>query len=125
MLARAPALEKPRLPKTEKEYALQRKALERRNLSLQDLIFAQYKKGKAVLVPNPFPYHVSDAKVTHLVYWIHPNDRRQNKTLLHEALNLAKKQSKAGNDEIVVFQNRKKDQSIPQIKHIHVFIKSA
>ena len=131
MMAAAPAFPKPRLADTEKRYALLTQRLEKQHLTLRDYILDQYpaltqdKIKSLPLVPNPFPYHISSAtgtKISHWVYWIHPRDKRHAKTLLNEALTLARKKGKPG-DEITVFQNRKKDRSIPQIRHIHVLIK--
>ncbi len=92
------------------------------------------KLNRFILTDNAFSYNLEDG-IRHLLLWVNPS-HKDNKILYQNQVNLNKcdwlynhiynklsQKYSLKKYEYVYFENHKNNRSIPEIKHIHIFVK--
>lgn len=112
-----------RTKKVNEEYNIHKYKLKQQNITLsQHIIKTVFNNNSNKIIKlesNPFPYFIED-NVKHYLLWLNPLVKNTNINLLDHIPPIFNKYK---DDRIAIISNTKDARSIPEIDHIHIFIK--
>lgn len=108
-----------RSTEVEEVYRKHREDLEKKGLTLCEYIDKKLFSEEAfyVFVPNDYPYFLEE-DMEHWILWINPSFAKPSKNKISKIL-----EEELGEKDFLTFENAEENKSIPEIEHIHVFIK--
>ena len=124
----------PRKDEVLEKYTIFKTKLINKNLSTKDYIQNNYfkKKENYIFIKNNFPYELED-NILHFVLWFHtkftnnssnnfPNDLNNHEIFIKKCIKESFKEF--DNYEYIFFENNLNCRSIPDIRHVQVFMKN-
>lgn len=125
-----PTFQLKRQPHVEFNYSKHKQDLKKIQCSLKNHIFktqfSNKNNCKYSLSRNPFPYHI-DNNILHFILWIHPSFNSYfpynvPSIFIDNIIQTYFTDQKKDIQEFIYFENLDSNKSIPEIRHLHVFI---